>query len=139
MSSVSCLVPGFTNSNFTVLFTRDKKLEEIWFHSMVDVQHFTTKMLKACKDVHNMSEIDFKKVKSFTVLYTPLRYEHGGRKCLEELYTKTRLNQPLSFQFCDVTLQWSIVQVSTTYLTEYMKKFQKCEPRVVTSLSLIHI
>ena len=32
----------------------------------------------------------------------PLRYEHGGRNCLEELYTKTRVSQPLAFQLCDV-------------------------------------
>jgi len=49
-------------------------------------------------------KIDFKKVKSFTILYTPLRYEHGGRNCLEELYTKMCLNQTLTFQYCDVTL-----------------------------------
>ena len=52
-------------------------------------------------------KIDLKKVKSFTA-HTPLRYEHGGRNCLEELYTKTRLKRQLSFQFCDVTFKWSI-------------------------------
>ena len=102
MSSASSLVIVFTNSNFTVFFTRDKIKGKFWLNSMVNVQHFTTKMLKAYNYVHNLYKNWFKKkVKSFNVLTrhyaTNMAAETVWRNCTPKSFETSP-----SFRFCDV-------------------------------------